>query len=120
MDLIERYLAAIGPLLPGGQRADILEELREALLGRREEREAELGRPLTRDEDAALLRAFGNPLVVAGRYGAQRYLIGPELYPLYVIALKVLVAIVAVGAVINGIVHSAVGPDQPGAAIASA
>jgi hypothetical protein len=120
MDLIERYLAAIGPLLPGRQRADILEELREALLGRREEKATELGRPLTRDEDAALLRAFGNPLVVAGRYGSQQYLVGPEIYPLYIFALKVLIAIIAASAVITGIVHSAVGPEQPGAAVAAA
>lgn len=121
MDLIERYLAAISPLLPRRQRADILEELREALLGRREEKAAELGRPLTRDEDAALIRAFGNPIVVAGRYGSQQYLVGPEIYPLYVFALKVLLAIIAGSAVVTGIVHSAIGgPDQPGAAITAA
>ncbi len=117
MDLIERYLTAVGLLLPSRQRTDITAELREALLSRRDEKEVEVGRPLTRGEDADILRAFGHPLVVAGRYGRQQYLVGPELYPLYVFAVKALLAIIAASAVITGIVHAAVGPDQPGAAI---
>ena len=98
MDLIERYLTAVGVLLPRTGRADILAELRDVLINRREEKQDELGRPLTRDEDAALLRAFGHPISVAGRYGRQQYLIGPDLYPLYIVAVKVLVAIQAAGA----------------------
>ena len=99
---------------------DITAELREALLSRREDKEAETGHPLTRGEEEDLLRAFGHPLVVAARYGRQHYLVGPELYPLYVFALKILLAIIAGSAVITGIVNAAVGPGQPGAAIATA
>ena len=69
MDLIDRYLSAVSFLLPKDQREDITAELRDALMTRREEKEAEVGRPLTRDEDAALLRAFGHPLDVAARFG---------------------------------------------------
>jgi hypothetical protein len=119
MDLIERYLAAVGFLLPRRQRDDITAELREALLARREDKEAETGHPITRGEEDDLLRAFGHPLVVAARYGRQQYLIGPELYPIYVFALKVLLAIIAGAAVVTGVVSAAVGPGQPGAAIAT-
>src|SRR5580692_1113550 len=59
MDLLDRYLAAVGALLPGRQRADITDELRDVLMNRAEEKEAELGRPLKRKEEADLLRAFG-------------------------------------------------------------
>ena len=93
MDMIDRYLRAVRLLLPSRERDDIVAELREALIGRREAREAELGRPLTRDEDAALLRNFGNPIAVAGRYVGRQTLIGPELYPLYLLATTVLLAI---------------------------
>jgi len=108
MDLIERYLTAVGVLLPRAGRADILTELRDVLMNRREEKQEELGRPLTPGEDAALLRAFGHPISVAGRYGRQQYLIGPDLYPLYIVAVKVLVAIQAAGAVIAAVVRMAV------------
>ena len=50
MDLIERYLAAIGRQLPAKPAADIEAELRDVLLSRVEEQEADLGRPLTEAE----------------------------------------------------------------------
>ena len=42
-----------------------------------EEKEESLGRPLTRNEMEALLKAFGHPLIVAGRYRTFNHLIGP-------------------------------------------
>jgi hypothetical protein len=83
MDLIERYLAAVGRQLPAKQAADIESELREALLSRQEEREAALGRPLNRQDVEALLLEFGHPLVVAARYRQTQHLIGPEVYPFW-------------------------------------
>jgi hypothetical protein len=47
MDLLDRYLAAVAALLPKTQREDIVAELRDTLLNQMEEKEAELGRPLT-------------------------------------------------------------------------
>ena len=120
MDLIDRYLSAVSFLLPKDQREDITAELRDALMTRREEKEAEVGRPLTRDEDAALLRAFGHPLDVAARFGRQHYLVGPELYPLYAFALKVLLAIVAVSALVTAVVAVAIRQGDPGFAIGTA
>ena len=104
MDLIDRYLATVGALLPLSQRKDILDELRDVLMNHAEEKQAELGRPLNSSEEADLLRAFGHPVAVAARYGRGQYLIGPELFPLYALAVKVFLAIVAVSAVITGIV----------------
>ncbi len=120
MDLTDRYLAAISVLLPGRQREDISAELRDALMTRREEREAELGRPLTADDEVALLRGFGHPLAVAARYGEQQYLIGPELYPHYAFALKALLAIIALSAVIVGVQAQMISPGQPAVALVSA
>ena len=117
MDLIDRYLAAVGVLLPRDQREDITAELRDALETRAEEKQAELGRPLTLDEESELLQAFGHPLAVAGRYGRRQYLIGPELYPLYVFALKVLIAIIAASSLVVGGVAEALHPGDWGAAV---
>jgi hypothetical protein len=95
MDLIERYLAAIGRQLPAKQAADIENELRDVLLSRAEEQEERLGRPLSRDELEALLVDFGHPLTVAGRYRRTQHLIGPEVFPFWWAAVKVMLSIVA-------------------------
>ena len=92
MDLLDRYLAAIGRELPEAQRADITAELRDVLMNRIEEKEAELGRPLETAEMEALLGDYGHPLSVAGRYRKHQYLIGPEIYPFWWKALKVTVS----------------------------
>ncbi len=120
MPLIERYLAAVGLLLPSEQRADITAELRDVLMTRLEEQQAELGRPLTDDDEVALLRAFGDPVTVAARYAGQHYLVGPELYPHYVFMLKLVLVIVAIAAAIIGVVSLSTLPGQPGQAFANA
>src|ERR1700751_175229 len=83
MDLFERYLQAVGKLLPWRRQNDIVAELRANLEAQREEREAERARPLTEAEMIDWLKQLGPPLEMAGRYQAQRYLIGPAIFPLY-------------------------------------
>lgn len=95
MDLIDRYLTAIRWNLPGAKADDIIAELRDVIASRIEDREEMLGRPLTRDETSDLLRDFGHPLIVAGRYGSQQHLIGPEIFPFYFFALKIVTALCA-------------------------
>lgn len=88
MDLIDRYLHAVRKRLPRHQRDDITAELRDILLSQIEAEEATRGRRLTDDEIAAMLKRFGRPMTVAARYGAANYLIGPALYPAYLVCLK--------------------------------
>ena len=95
MELIERYLAAVGRNLPSKQAPDIKAELRDLLLSRVEEREAERGRPLERGELEALLIEFGHPLEVAARYRKAQHLIGPEVYPFWWAAVKLMLSLVA-------------------------
>lgn len=104
MDLLDRYLGAIAALLPAAQRQDIVAELRDLLMSRIEDREAQTGRPLNKTELEALFREFGHPLAVAGRYGPQRALIGVELYPFYIFAVKAALAIAAFVAVIPAVI----------------
>jgi len=105
MTLTDRYLAAIGRNLPEEKGEDIVAELTDILLTRREAKEAELGRPLSRVEEEALLKEIGHPLVVAARYGRQQHLIGPEVYPFYVYTLKLVLTIVAAALVTAGVVN---------------
>jgi hypothetical protein len=83
MDLLERYLQAVGQCLPAKSKDDTLAELRANLLAEMEGREEELGRPLNEAEVAAVLEQHGRPMVVASRYLPQHSLIGPGLFPMY-------------------------------------
>lgn len=104
MDLIDRYLTAIRWNLPRGANADdVIAELRDVIASRVEDREESLGRPLGEKEVSALLREFGHPLVVAARYGNQQWLIGPDLFPFYWFALKVVLAISVVLTILSGV-----------------
>ncbi|MBN2321982.1 MAG: hypothetical protein JXR49_23095 [Acidobacteria bacterium] len=94
MKLLEKYLKSVRMYLPREQTEDIINELSENLLSKMEDKEAELGRSLTELEQEAILREHGEPMVVAGRYGAShrcvafgRQLIGPALYPIYILVL---------------------------------
>jgi hypothetical protein len=88
MELLKRYLQAVGEHLPRRGREDTLAELRANLESEIEAREEELDRSLTEAEVAAILEAHGMPVLVASRYGSQHFLIGPTLFPVYWYTLK--------------------------------
>ena len=96
LDLLERYLQAIKPLLPRKAQDDILRELSENIRCQMEEKEAELGRPLTEAEQDEAIKQHGHPIVVAARYRRVQYLIGPTVFPFYWLTLR----IAAIGALI--------------------
>ena len=105
MTLIDRYLRAVRDNLPRAQQDDIVRELTENLRSRFDDEEAARGRPLSEDEEVAILKGFGHPMAVAARYRGDersvtfgRRLIGPELFPTY---LKVLAANVVVTVLIG-------------------
>jgi hypothetical protein len=121
MDMIDRYLTAVAAQLPQDERADIVAELRDLILSRFEAKEEELGRPLTEDEQEAILREIGHPLVVAARYRkGPDSLVGPELFPYWLFGVKagllVLLAVQAIGLFI----HLISGTDDAGQAISHA
>lgn len=103
-DLIDRYLAAVSALLPKTSRQDIVAELRDLIMNRVEEAEAGKGRALDKHETETLLRDIGHPIAVAARYGPRQALIGPELYPFWEFAVKVMLAIAALATFIPGAV----------------
>jgi hypothetical protein len=96
LDLLERYLQAVKPLLPRKAQDDILRELSENIRCQMDEKEAGLGRPLTDAEQEEVIKQHGHPVVVAARYRHPRYLIGPAVFPFYWLTLR----IAAVGAII--------------------
>ena len=114
MELLERYLIAVKSFLPPAQQDDqddIVEELSANLQAQMDDRSVALGRPLTDEEQEAILRQHGHPMLVAARYQTHqggvvfgRQLIGPTLFPLY---LRVLWFTIGVSLVIYLLVHIA-------------
>ncbi len=86
--LTGKYLGAVGSYLPPDQPEDILAELAADIRSEMEDREAELGRPLTAEEVETILKRHGHPMLVAGRYLPRQHLIGPAIFPFYWFTLK--------------------------------
>jgi len=93
MELLERYLHAIKSSLPPAQSDDIAQEISADILSQYEDRESELGRALTGDEEAAIIKQYGHPRIVASRYAKQQQLIGPVLLPFYYYTLRVVLVV---------------------------
>ena len=113
-DLVDRYLAAVSRQLPEKQRADIAAELRDLLLSQVEAKEETLGRPLALDETEALLKEFGHPMAVAGRYRQVQYLVGPQIFPFWWAGLKASVTILGAVYVVLIILRVALAELQDG------
>ena len=103
-NLVDRYVHEVGRHLPSRTRADLSLEIRSALGDLLEER----GIDAEKDPEAveALLREYGHPEQVAASYQPERWLVGPKLYPLFILVLKSVLAVVGgltrVGFVISG------------------
>jgi len=104
MELLDRYLQAVRKHLPWQRQDDIIAELHANLEAQLEDKEAELGRPLTQHEAEDWLKQIGSPIQVAARYQRQQYLIGPALFPTYSYVLKlVLTWATAIYAIANAV-----------------
>jgi small-conductance mechanosensitive channel len=92
MELLDRYLQAVKKHLPWERQDDIIAELRANLEAQLEDKEAELGRPLTKEEAEEWLKQIGSPIQVAARYQRQQFLIGPAIFPTYSYILRLVLA----------------------------
>lgn len=111
MSLLDRYLAAVGRALPKAQRRDILAELRDELSSQVEALSERLGRPANEDDLAELVRAYGHPLVVAGRYSPHNTLIGPRTYPVFVDVTRLVLLATATFYILLGLLRGLLGGD---------
>lgn len=118
MNLIEKYAAEVGKYLPRRNRADIEAEICSTLEDMLEERTQAPGA----DRDAAtlqLLEEYGAPRKVAESYGAVQYLIGPRLFPIFELVLKI-VAAVLLGVGLVGFGFNVIRMDMAGPALVQA
>jgi hypothetical protein len=116
MELIDRYVHAVGKRINKKQREDIEKELRSLIL---DELEAKTkGREPTEEDIVAVLKAMGHPARVAVKYNSQEHgLIGPGLLDTYYLVLKIVTAAVAFGVTVGVIVNICQAPMNAGALI---
>jgi len=115
MDLLDRYLQAVKWWLPAEQKEDIVTELREDLRSQIDERGTELGREPNDSEISEILKRCGRPILVAGRYLPQHYLIGPTVYPIYLAVVKTAAIICLVSGTVVGIARLVLFRGHPAA-----
>jgi len=97
MKLIERYVTEVGkhlPLVKG--RKDIEKELRSTLEDMLEDRAQKSGRAADEAMEIDLLKEYGSPQEVAATYNPQPYLIGPRMFPFFLMVLKIVTAVISV------------------------
>lgn len=93
--LIDRYLAAVGDLLPAKLRKDTVTEIRSLIQDTLDDRSKEQGQPPDDAMVTALLKEFGPPEKIVAPYLPERYLIGPNLYPTFILVLQIALPIIA-------------------------
>jgi len=94
MNLLDRYVTEVGKYLPRKNRADIEAEIRSTLEDMLEERKHADG-PATEAEIVELLKEYGSPREVAATYKTHQYLVGPRLYPIFEMVVRIVFAVVA-------------------------
>jgi hypothetical protein len=113
MDILESYLRAVKRCLPRAQSDDIIKELSDDLRSQLDEKQSILARSLSDEEMMAFFKQHGDPMTVGRRYRHDHRslslgweLIGPELFPMYLILLSfnLTLTIVAV-AVVSLMMH---------------
>ena len=104
MELLDRYLEAVKKQLPWERQEDIVAELRANLEAQLDDKQEELGHTLTAEEAKAWVGQLPPPAIMAGRYRRQQYLIGPGLFPIYWLILRMVTFWVFIcTAIVNGI-----------------
>ncbi|MDD2533312.1 MAG: hypothetical protein PHC86_01260 [Eubacteriales bacterium] len=111
MDLIDRYIYAVTRRLPTEQRSDIEKELRgliEDMLAASADLATKSASGPASDQTNATIRVLkdlGHPALLAARYrGSSQHLIGPEIYFLYTMVMKIVLLATGGGLLIAMIV----------------
>lgn len=94
--LVERYLAAVSENLPARQRKDTVTEIRSLIQDALDDRSKTEGKTPDDEMMAAVLKEFGSPEKIVAPYIPERYLIGPRLFPSFLLVLRIALPIIAV------------------------
>jgi hypothetical protein len=99
MELIDRYVNAVGKRLHPSRRESVEVELRTSILDALESRGAS---PDSEEDVVAVLSALGEPERLAEEYQPnRRYVIGPELFPLFMRTVRVALVTLVVSSMLG-------------------
>jgi len=93
--LIDRYLTAVSEILPMKLRKDTVTEIRSLIQDALDDRSKAEGREPDDDMMAAVLKQFGPPEKIVAPYLPEKYLIGPRLFPTFILVLRITLPIIA-------------------------
>ncbi|HEY5270191.1 MAG TPA: hypothetical protein VII97_07625 [Anaerolineales bacterium] len=100
-NLIDTYVSEVGRRLPRKTRTDIEAEIRSILQDMLDERSQKTGNPIDDEMTLEVLKAYGSPEKVAATYLGERYLIGPRLYPIFILVLRIILTVTGILAAIG-------------------
>ena len=106
--LIDSYVEEVGSQLPLRQRGDIQAEIRSLLEDTLEDRLNESGGEADVEMVAGLLEEFGSPKKMAVQYAPDRYLVGPKLFSLFLLVLKIVFSVI----IVLGLIGAGIGLAQ--------
>lgn len=107
-ELLDRYLLGVKRELTGKQREDIAAEIESYLLDLIEERFSK-SKQITESQIKEILQEMGAPRKIAAQYSPQRYLVGPRLFPAYLLVLKIVLAAVIGALTLSFVINSVIG-----------
>lgn len=106
--LLDRYLLGVRRALTGKKREDIAAEIESSLMDRLEERSSG-DQEITEIQVKEVLTEMGSPRKLAASFGPQRSLIGPRLFPAYLLVLRIVVPVVVGALILSIIIRTLIG-----------
>lgn len=94
--LIDRYLTAVSEILPAKLRKDTTTEIHSLIQDALDDRSKAEGREPDEAMMADVLKQFGPPEKIVAPYLPEKYLIGPRLFPTFLLVIKIALPIIAV------------------------
>lgn len=110
-DLFARYSAEVGRYLPWRGRDDIEREIAATLADRLDDRVAAERREATVEDAVTLLAETGHPRKAAAAWLADTHLIGPALYPLFLLVCRVALPVLAAVIIGASVLSAGLGAD---------
>jgi hypothetical protein len=92
--MIDRYLAGVSELLPAKLRQDTITEIRSLIQDALDDRSKAVGREPDEAMIAEVLKQFGPPEKIVAPYLPEKYLIGPRLFPIFILVIKIVLPII--------------------------
>jgi hypothetical protein len=93
MNLLDKYILELGKHLPQRNRSDLQAEIRSTIEDMLDDKARQANRPVDDDMIEEVLKEYGSPANVADAYHPTRYLIGPQMYPFFLLVVKIVLAV---------------------------